>query len=438
MNILKSLSLAVALLLPLAAQAQRPATPFTDAELDQMLAPIALYPDSVLSHVLIAATVPEDVEAAADWVDRHPDVRGQQAVDAVERYDWDPSVKALVAFPEVIERMDEDPDWTEDLGLAFLDQEEAVMDRVQALRDRAYDNGSLDDLEHVRVVREREYIYIEPAVTRVVYVPYYDPWRVYGHWYWASYPPHCWNWWAGRPVGHYYGSSFWWGVSFRAGPTWYAGSFNWPYRHVVVTRPHRYYAPSPGYSGRSSMRRENVAHRDSRSGARNPGHRSPGRSDEHRRDVVRRDPTPVRRGHERHDEGDTHRPQGHQGNRGRRSSTEVRAALSARRDSSAHDNRRNGPAWTADARRPDDARLNRSSRSVERGRVESPRASRAESRPQPQVERSRGRSAESRPEPRGESRSESRGESRSESRSESRGGGRGEGGSRGNGREARR
>lgn len=263
---LKHLTLTLTLLLavPLAAgAAQRPATPFTDAELDALLAPIALYPDTVLSHVLIAATVPEDVEAAADWADRHPTLKGQAAVDAVERKSWDPSVKALVAFPEVLERMVEDPEWTDDLGLAFLEQEADVMDRVQYLRDRAYDNGTLDDVEHVRVVREREYIYLEPAVSTVYYVPYYDPWYVYGNWWWASYPPHRWHYWAGYPVRHYHGSTFYWGASYHVGPSFYVSSFNWSRRHVVVAREHRYYTPS-GYSGRSSMRRPNVAVNDSR------------------------------------------------------------------------------------------------------------------------------------------------------------------------------
>lgn len=247
--------LALMLALP-AHAASRAATPFTDAELDQLLAPVALYPDSVLSHVLIAATVPDEVEAAADWSHRHPDLRGQAAVDAVEGKGWDPSVKALVAFPEVLERMDEDPEWTEDLGAAFLDQEAAVMDRIQFLRDRAAEAGTLEELEHVRVVREREYIYLEPAVRHVVYVPYYDPWVAYGSWWWPSYPPHHWAWWGGYPSRYYYGSTFYWGVGFTLGPSYYYSRFNWPARHVVVSRPHRHYAPSPGYSGRSTMRRE--------------------------------------------------------------------------------------------------------------------------------------------------------------------------------------
>lgn len=458
MNILKTLLLSLLLALPPAAgAATRPATPFTDAEIDQMLAPIALYPDTVLSHVLIAATVPEDVARAADWIDRHPDLRGQEAVDAVERYGWDPSVKALVAFPEVIQRMDEDRDWTEDLGLAFLEQEETVMDRVQVLRDRAYENGSLDDLEHVRVVREREYIYIEPAVSRVVYVPYYDPWYVYGAWWWPSYPPHYWHWWAGYPTRYYSGSTFYWGVSYHLGPTWYVGSFNWPHRHVVVTRPHRHYTPTPGYSGHSpgrghSMRRENARGETRyRSDTRRWRDDTPGRSESPGRGHGR-DGTPVRRGHDRHDEGDTHVPQRQRPPR--RDWTEVRAGLTERRAVSRGASRDAAPRGNGASHRNDaahrsdradrrgvivrgDARVDSHGRSRLHGepRVEARAPERSVSRPERIESRGQARPevrAEPRIESRAESRIESRGESRGSSRNDTHGGGRGE--SRGAGR----
>lgn len=230
---------------------------FARAELEQMLAPIALYPDSILSHVLIAATYPDEVEEAARWSRRHPDLEGEAAVDAVEDRDWDPSVKALVAFPEILARMDEDMDWTERLGDAFLDQEGEVMDSVQTLRDRAYDAGRLESLEHVRVIREREYIYIEPAVRHVVYIPYYDPWFVYGTWWRPSYPPYCWRTWRGHAVS-YYPRGFHWGVGLHLSPTFYFTSFHWPARHVVVT--HRHGDDRPLYSGRDVARHDNVRH----------------------------------------------------------------------------------------------------------------------------------------------------------------------------------
>ena len=381
-------SAALLLSLPLAANAavSRPATPFTDAELDQMLAPIALYHDAVLSHVLIAATVPDEVEEAAEWSRRHPDLSGQAAVNAVEGRDWDPSVKALVAFPDVLARMDDDPEWTEDLGDAFLDQEGDVMDRVQYLRDRADANGSLDSVEHVRVVREREYIYIEPAVASYVYVPYYDPWYVYGSWWWPYYPPHHWAYWGGYPARHYYGAAFYWGIGFRLGPSYYYGRFNWHDRHVVTSRPHHRYSPSPGYSGRSDVRRhrndtetrrphDTRRHRDSR----RPDWRHDNRRVDRRHDNRRTDPP--RRAE-------------------RRSSSEVRQQLSARHSMQRRESRASGSSRRWSERResprvsgsPSERRESRGwggAQREARGRVERPqRAERAQHVDRPQrVER---------------------------------------------------
>jgi hypothetical protein len=493
MKTLKDLFLTLLLALPLAAgAAQRPATPFTDAELDALLAPIALYPDTVLSHVLIAATVPEDVEAAADWAERHPNLEGQAAVDAVERKDWDPSVKALVAFPEVLDRMVEDPDWTDDLGLAFLEQEADVMDRVQYLRDRAYENGALDRIEHVRVVREREYIYLEPAVRTVYYVPYYDPWYVYGSWWWPAYPPHRWHYWAGYPVNHYHGSTFYWGISYHVGPSFYASSFNWRHRHVVVAREHRYYTPQ-GYSGRSSMRRPNVAVNDSRryhgssswrqgspaSGTRPP---RPDRPAHPTRPTRPTHPThPAHPDHPDHPEHPAHpsRPGrsdlASRGNgarqaaseRGqRRSWTDVRAQLAARRSGARSDDvaprgegagrsnetpRGNAHGRTeveprgSSLRRSDEARVSEhrgdSRRSgtvrepVERRNVEAPQPRQEHAdRDAPSRDNGQGRArVERAPQARSDSRSENRSENRNESRSESRNEGRGESHGNGNG-----
>lgn len=255
-RVMGSLMLGLALSAPMTPAAA--GDQYGPAELDRLLAPIALYPDSVLSHVLIAATYPLEVVQAARWSRAHPELSGEDAVDTVEDEDWDPSVKALVAFPEVLARMDEDLDWTEQLGAAFLAQEGDVMDRVQVLRTHAYEAGRLDSLEHVRVIREREYIYIEPAVRHLVFVPYYDPWYVYGSWWWPEYPPYCWRTWGGHAVG-YYRPGFHWGVGFRLAPTFYFTSFHWPARYVVVT--HDYRRSRPIYSGRDVPRHESDVRR---------------------------------------------------------------------------------------------------------------------------------------------------------------------------------
>jgi hypothetical protein len=203
---------------------------FTQAELDAMLAPIALYPDSLLSQILMASTYPLEVVEAARWSRDNPGLEGEAAVDAVADRDWDPSVKALVAFPRVLERMDEDLEWTRDLGDAFLAQEDEVLDSVQGLRRRADEAGSLDEVEHVVVEREREVIYIEPANPRVVYVPWYDPWVIYGSWWWPGYAPVVWL----APGFHFGFTHFYWGPSIHISPLFYYSRFDW-HRHHVVT-----------------------------------------------------------------------------------------------------------------------------------------------------------------------------------------------------------
>jgi hypothetical protein len=185
------LTLALLLIPPVWAQ-DDDAPAFSPAELDQMLAPVALYPDVLLSQILIAATYPLEVVQAARWSRRNPGLDADAAVNAVAEEDWDPSVKALVAFPRLLEQMSEDLDWTMRLGEAYLYQESDVVGAIQALRDRAYAAGHLETTDEVRVYREREVIYIEPARPRVVYVPWYEPTVVYGTWWWPAHPPVYW------------------------------------------------------------------------------------------------------------------------------------------------------------------------------------------------------------------------------------------------------
>lgn len=230
---------------------------FSQAELDSMLAPVALYPDSVLSHVLIAATYPLEVIQAARWSREHPGLRGEDAVAAVERRNWDPSVKALVAFPELLGRMDEDLDWTQNLGDAFLVQEEDVIASIQYLRSEAYSQGHLKSNDRVKVVREKEYIYIEPARTRVVYVPYYDPRVIYSSWRWSSHPPRYWH----RPSGFSVSMNFHWGRPYHIRPNFYFSSFHWAQRRVVVVNHHHHYYRDHGFrSGRDVARFKQARH----------------------------------------------------------------------------------------------------------------------------------------------------------------------------------
>ncbi len=133
------------------------------AQLDQMLAPIALYPDVLLSQVLMASTYPLEVVEAARWSQANPGYQGDEAVRAVQPYDWDPSVKSLVAFPRILQTMNENLGWTEDLGNAFLSQQAQVMQTVQKLRHRAYDAGTRRSHREIRVTVQGQYIYIDFA-----------------------------------------------------------------------------------------------------------------------------------------------------------------------------------------------------------------------------------------------------------------------------------
>ena len=198
---------------------------YHQGELDAMLAPIALYPDGLLSQILIAATYPDQVAEAARWSRDNPQFTGQDAVGAVSDMDWDAAVKSLVAFPDVLARMDESPQWTHDLGQAFLQQEPHVMDTVQGLRQRARSSGYLQSNDQYAVRQQGEAIVVQPVQPNVVYVNYYDPFLVYGPWWWPAYRPVYWRPWAPRPA--FVTSSF-----FYAAPAWH-------HRHVrVVHRPY--------------------------------------------------------------------------------------------------------------------------------------------------------------------------------------------------------
>ena len=164
---------------------------YSKAELDQMLAPIALYPDSLLAQVLIAATYPSQVVEAERWVKEHKGLSKDQLNAELDKKDWDLSVKALVPFPQVLAMMDKHLDWTTKLGEAFLAQQSDVMASIQGLRAKAYAQGSLKTTEQQKVIVEGQDIEIEPVNPEMVYVPYYNPAVVYGSWWWPGYPPYA-------------------------------------------------------------------------------------------------------------------------------------------------------------------------------------------------------------------------------------------------------
>ena len=208
--------------------------PFRQEELDQMLAPIALYPDSLLSQILMASTYPLEVVQASRWSRANAGTKGQDAVRAVDRKDWDPSVKSLTAFPQILTMMDEKIEWTERLGEAFLAQQADVMDSVQGLRRRAEAAGNLRSNEQMRVDRQGDLVYIEPASPETVYVPYYNPTVVYGGWWWPAYPP---VYWAASPAFYVvpaFRPAFIWGPAIFVSTGFFFGRCDWHSRNVSV------------------------------------------------------------------------------------------------------------------------------------------------------------------------------------------------------------
>src|ERR1700694_2124079 len=149
-------------------------------ELQQLVAPIALYPDALVAQILAAATYPTQIVEADRWMQRHSNLKGQELAKEVDKQDWDPSVKALAQFPSVLENMDKNLSWTSSLGEAYINQPQDVTDAVQTLRQQARNAGHLNSSEQEKVTTQGNTIVIEPANPEVVYVPAYDPWLVYG------------------------------------------------------------------------------------------------------------------------------------------------------------------------------------------------------------------------------------------------------------------
>jgi hypothetical protein len=205
-------------------------------ELDQLLAPIALYPDDLLTNVLMASTYPLDVVQAARWI-KEPGktkLKGDALAKALESKDWDPSVKALVQFPSVLQNMSDKLDWTQKLGDAFLAQQDEVMDQIQFLRGKAEQAGNLKSNKQQKVTTEsgddgNPVYVIEPADPDVVYVPYYEP-VVYGPWWYDDYPPYYW----GYP-GAAYVNGWWWGTGIGiAGAIWGWNHCDWRRHNIDI------------------------------------------------------------------------------------------------------------------------------------------------------------------------------------------------------------
>jgi len=252
--------------------------------LDGLLAPIALYPDALLAQVLMAATYPSDVIEAARWQREHPDLDGQALQDELDEFDWDPSVKSLVTVPQVLQYMNDSPRWMWALGRAVIDDQPRVMATVQALRQKAHAAGTLEsnDKQTVRVdtARRGEHITIEPASPEVVYVPVYNPYVVYGPWWWPS-RPYYW----GPPVGAVFTAGYYWGAYYYPSMALWGG-FNWGFGvmtiNVPVYRTYYHRAPprmGPNNSWRRPASRGGYSSYSGRSSERSLPYRSSGRSE---------------------------------------------------------------------------------------------------------------------------------------------------------------
>jgi uncharacterized protein DUF3300 len=190
----------------------------TPEQLQRLVAPIALYPDSLVAQILAASTFPDEVVEADRWVQANPDLKGDALGKAVDQQPWDPSVKALTAFPSVLGNMDKNLSWASSLGDAYYNQQQDVMDAVQVMRHKAQATGALKNEQHEVIKEDGPTIDIEPADPEVVYVPAYDPWLIYG------YPVVAWPGWYPYPGIWFGGPYFSFGLGFGIG--WFGG-FGW-------------------------------------------------------------------------------------------------------------------------------------------------------------------------------------------------------------------
>lgn len=243
----------------LAAQPPAPAEPApvpvpeqsTD-ELEQLVAPIALYPDGLVAQILAAASYPAEIVEADRWLQAHPNLKGDALAKEVDAQPWDPGVKALTQFPGLIEMMDKNLSWTSSLGEAYVNDQQNVLDAVQVMRQRAQQAGNLKSTQQESVTTEGTTIAIEPADPQVVYVPEYDPWFVYGDPL-AFYPG-----WIGVPGFYLDGPGIAFGVGIGIG---LFGGFGWGWHswgtdwhgHGLVHGNHPYVPHSRAFGNRNGF-----------------------------------------------------------------------------------------------------------------------------------------------------------------------------------------
>jgi len=250
-------------------QSETQPAPETAEQLQQLVAPIALYPDELVAQILAASTYPAQIVEADRWMQQHTELQGEQLAQEVNQQPWDPSVKALTQFPSVLANMDKNLSWTSSLGDAYINQQQDVMNAIQVMRQRAQKVGNLKSTSQQQVTQQGQTIVIEPADPQVVYVPEYNPWVVYGA------PVVAWPGWYTYPglflpgPGMVFGAGF--GIGFFGGFGW-----GWPHwgadwhHHTVIFNHNTFISRSHTFINRDHFFRggpgfghdEGLSHRD--------------------------------------------------------------------------------------------------------------------------------------------------------------------------------
>src|SRR3984885_3018889 len=226
----------------------------TPDQLQQLVAPIALYPDALVAQILAASTFPEEIVEADRWLQANPNLKDRALGQAVDQQPWDPSAKALTAFPSVLGNMDRNLSWTSSLGDAYYNQQQELMDAVQIMRQRAQRAGNLKSTSQQAVTDQNSTISIDPVNADVVFGPAYDPWMVYGdlvpEWpEWYAYPGIFFG-------GPYLAFGVGFGMGFGGGFGWGWGNwgFDWG-RHAVLFNRNRYVSHSTTFYNRANFYR---------------------------------------------------------------------------------------------------------------------------------------------------------------------------------------
>jgi hypothetical protein len=224
------------------------------AQLQQLVAPIALYPDGLVAQILAASTFPEEIVEADRWLQANANIKDKALGQAVDQQPWDASVKALTAFPSILGNMDKNLSWTSSLGDAYYNQQQDLMDAVQVMRQRAQQAGNLKSTSQQAVTDQNSTIRIDPVNADVVYVPAYDPWMVYGDlvpiWpEWYNYPGIFFG-------GPYLSFGLGFGVGFLGGYGWGWPNWGFDWRgHSVLFEHNRYVSHSVTFYNRNSFYR---------------------------------------------------------------------------------------------------------------------------------------------------------------------------------------